>query len=197
MAGPGDWRRTPVSALRLPRTIRLDPSDTFVFETAAEPGEWAVTGSFLFWDKDAGALAGKELVAFRSGFLGVRSLGFSTLVVVAEASEAERDEAVEDLARHIHERFGAPDLAAARGAAREEIEVAASLCRPEVGTLIAMHRTSEAGEIREAFRTLRRKPAGEDRLHAGLRAFQLVETDDEDLPEERVDLLALNDRRRS
>lgn len=186
-----------MSALRLPRTIRLDPSDTFVFERAAEPGEWAVTGSFLFWDQDVAALAGKERAAFRSGFAGVRSLGFSTLVVIVEASEADRDAAVEDLARHVHERLGAPDLDAARAAAREEIEVAASLCRPEVGTLIAMHRTLEAGEIRESFRTLRRRPAGEDRLHAGLRAFRLVEADDEEPPEERVDLLALRGAGRS
>ncbi|MCZ8261422.1 MAG: DUF6505 family protein, partial [Beijerinckiaceae bacterium] len=27
---------------RLLRTIRLDPSDAFVFNRAAEPGEWAV-----------------------------------------------------------------------------------------------------------------------------------------------------------
>jgi len=180
-----------VTALRLPRTIRFDPSDTFVFERAAEPGEWAVPGSFLFWDQDVAALAGKQRAAFRAGFVGVRSLGFSTLVVIVEASEAERDEAVEDLARHIHERLGAPDLETARAAAREEVEVAASLCRPAVGSLIAMHRTSEEGEIRESFRTLRRRAPGEDRLHAGLRAFRLIEADDEEQPEEHVDLLSL------
>ena len=69
-------------ALKLPRTIRLDPSDDLVFEHAAEPGEWAVTGSFLFWDQDVAALTGKARAAFRAGFVGVNSLGFSTLVVV-------------------------------------------------------------------------------------------------------------------
>lgn len=180
-----------MSALKLPRTIRLDPSDGFVFERAAEPGEWAVTGSFLFWERDLDALSAKERAAFRSGFVGVRSLGFSTLAVIAEASEAERDEAVELLAGHIHERLGAPDLDAARAAASEEIEVAASLCRPEVGALIAMRRTAEAGDIRESFRTLRRRPGGADRLHAGLRAFRLVEVDDEEPADERVDLVRL------
>jgi hypothetical protein len=180
-----------VSALKLPRTIRLDPSDAFVFTRAAEPGEWAVAGSFLFWDRDVAALSAKERAAFRSGFVGVKSLGFSTLVVIVEATEAERDEAVEDLARHIHERLGAPDRETARAAAREEIEVAASLCRPGVGTLIALRRTSEDGEIHEAFRTLRRRPPGDDRLHTGLRVFQLVETDEEDGPEERLDLVGL------
>ena len=71
-----------MSGLKLPRTLRLDPSDTFVFETPAEPGEWAVTGSFLFFDADVEALAPKARTAFRSGFVGVASLGFSTLVVV-------------------------------------------------------------------------------------------------------------------
>ena len=41
--------------VKLLRTIRLDPSDTFVFERAAEPGEWAVSGAFVFWNDDAGA----------------------------------------------------------------------------------------------------------------------------------------------
>lgn len=181
-----------MSRLMLPRTLRLDPSDAFVFEAAAEPGEWAVTGSFLYWETDPETLSSKQRVAFRSGFVGVRSFGFSTLVVVAEASEAERDEAVEDLARRLVERLGAPDMTAARAAAREEIDVAASLCAPGVGAVIAMRRTMEAGEIREAFRTLRPRPAGEDRLHGGMRAFVFVETDaDDDEPEERVDLAAL------
>ena len=53
--------------LKLPRTIRLDPSDTFVFEHAAEPGEWAVSGAFAFWNQDPAALAQKARVALRSG----------------------------------------------------------------------------------------------------------------------------------
>ena len=32
----------------LPRTIQLDRSDGFVFPEAAAPGEWAVSGAFLF-----------------------------------------------------------------------------------------------------------------------------------------------------
>src|SRR3954454_14146143 len=75
--------------LKLPRTIRLDPSDTFVFERAAEPGEWAVSGAVVFWDQDAATLSPKQRVALRSGFLGIESLGRSTLAIVTEASEAE------------------------------------------------------------------------------------------------------------
>ena len=45
--------------MKLIRTIRLDPSDTFVFDKAAEPGEWAVSGAFAFWNRDPGVLEGK------------------------------------------------------------------------------------------------------------------------------------------
>ncbi|WP_019905156.1 DUF6505 family protein [Methylobacterium sp. 77] len=185
-----------MSSLKLPRTLRLDPSDTFVFAKAAEPGEWAVTGSFLFWDADVARLEGKERTAFRSGFLGVTSLGFSTLVVVSEATETERDAAVEDLAHHLRDRLGAPSLDVARIAAAEEIAFASSLCQPAIGSVIALHRTFEEGEIREAFRTLHQRGpgmAGADRLHAHARAFTFVETDDE--PEERADLIGMAQER--
>ncbi len=53
--------------VKLIRTIRLDPSDTFVFERAAEPGEWAVSGAFVFWNADVAKLEGKARSAFRGG----------------------------------------------------------------------------------------------------------------------------------
>src|SRR5262245_33215601 len=90
---PADRAREASSAMKLLRTIRLDPSDTFVFERAAEPGEWAVSGAFMF--VDPAALEGKARAAFRGGFLGVASLGWSTLVQIVEASEADRAALVE------------------------------------------------------------------------------------------------------
>lgn len=187
-------------ALMLPRTIRLDPSDTLVFEHAAEPGEWAVTGSFLFWDREVAALTGKARAAFRAGFVGVRSLGFSTLVVVAEAQPDERDAAIEALAAHIHARLGAPSLDAAQGAAREELAFAASLCQHEAGTILAMHRILEGGEIKERFRALHVRdhaPRGADRLHSHARAFEVVESEDDEEPDERIDLVGIIGDKRS
>lgn len=178
----------------MPRTIRLDPSDTFVFATPAEPGEWAVTGTFLFWDRDVESFSPKERAAFRAGFAGVESLGFSTLVVATPASEAEREAAIEALARQIAARFSAPSPAHARAAAAEEVAYAASLCEGHgEGTLIAMHRTVKDGRIVEQFRTLRhREPGapGADRLHSHAKAFIVVESED-DAVEEHVDLLGL------
>ena len=180
-----------MSPTRLLRTIRLDPSDTFVFERAADPGEWAVTGSFLFMETDPDKLDRGERAAFRSGFVGVRSLGFSTLVVVSEASEEEHEAAVTQLARHILTSLGAPSEAVARAAAREELAVSASLCGPGVNAVIAMHRSIVDGELHEQFRTLQPRQGSPeaDRLHAGVRAFQFVEV--EDGPDERVDLATL------
>jgi hypothetical protein len=142
--------------MKLLRTIRLDPSDTFVFERAAEPGEWAVPGAFAFARTDVAALEGKQRAAFRSGFLGLDSLGWSTLVQVVDASEDDRSAAIALLAKKLVEHFGAPDLAAARPAAEEEITFAATLADPPQGMLIALSRRLEDGAIRESFRTLAR-----------------------------------------
>ena len=61
--------------MKLLRTIALDPSDTFVFDVPAEPGDWAVSGAFRFCDQDPAKLTGKDRSAFRSGFLGVPVMG--------------------------------------------------------------------------------------------------------------------------
>jgi hypothetical protein len=170
---------------RLPRTIRLDASDAVIFAPAAEPGEWAATGTFLFDGRPDDALTRKERIAFRSGFLGIASFGWSTLAVVVEARDDERDAAVETLAAQLVARLGAPSLEVARAAAAEEIGFAAELCRGHApGALLALHRTREPdGAIRERFRTLR--PRDETAFSAGYlrghdRAFFVVETDEDD-----------------
>ena len=145
--------------LKFPRTIRLDPSDTFVFQRAAEPGEWAVSGAFVFWNRDPATLGQKQRVALRSGFLGIESLGWSTLAIVTEATEAERQTMIERLTGQLMEKFGAPDIEAARLAAAEEIAFAGSLCEHPPQTLLAVQRSVENGAIRERFRTLSRARA--------------------------------------
>jgi hypothetical protein len=178
--------------VKLLKTIRLDPSDTFVFERAAEPGEWAVPGTFVFADTDPADLQGKGRTAFRAGFLGVSSFGWSTLVQIVETDEAGRANAIEQLAQRLIDHYGAPDLDAARAAADEELTFAASLCNHDADTLIALHRTAENGEIREAFRTL--KPRADRK---SFRAFSFMDVEgEEDEPGERIDLahLAQGDR---
>jgi hypothetical protein len=172
--------------MKLLRTIRLDPSDTFVFERAAEPGEWAVSGAFVFWNEDIGQLEGKARSAFRGAFLGIDSLGWSTLVQIVEASDGDRDAVVERLAQQLATQFGAPDIATARGAAEEEAAFAESLCNHPADTLIAVHRSFENGEVREAFRTLH--PRGDRKP---MRAFSFLEVEGEEEPADEVDLVAM------
>jgi hypothetical protein len=172
--------------VKLLRTIRLDPSDTFVFDRAAEPGEWAVSGAFMFSGVDPAALAGKARAEFRAGLLGIASFGWSTLAQIVEASEQDRAAIVEQLAQQLVDNCGAPSLAEARAAAEEEVAFASSLCTHPADTLIAVHRSHEAGEIREAFRSLRPR-----NVPKPLRAFSFLEVQGEEEPAEEVDLAAL------
>jgi hypothetical protein len=176
--------------MKLLRTIRLDLSDTFIFEKAAEPGEWAVSGAFMFWDRDPAALEGKARSAFRGGFLGVGSLGWSTLAQIVDANEENRHAAINMLAGHLMRDFGAPDMEAARAAATEEVAFAESLCTHPLDTLIAVHRSSEGGDVREAFRSLRPRNGPKP-----LRAFSFLEVEGEDeQPADAVDLIAMAER---
>ena len=180
--------------MKLLRTIRLDPSDTFVFETPAEPGEWAVSGAFAFWNRDPDSVTGKARTAFRSGFLGVNSLGRSTLVQIVAAGGEERTEVVETLARQLVDRFDAPNMAAARASAEEEVAFAESLCTPPQDTLIAVHRTfDDDGAVRETFRSLRPREGAKP---ARAFSFMDVEGEDEEAPGEQVDLIAMAERER-
>jgi hypothetical protein len=156
--------------MKLLRTIRADASDTFVFERAAEPGEWAVSGAFAFARADPEALERKARAAFRSGFLSVSSLGWSTLAEIVEASEEDRLQAINILATQLLAHFGAPDLGTARLAAEEEVGFAASLCNHPTGTLTAVSRIPENGSIREVFRAL-----GPNAGSGPTRVFDVVE----------------------
>jgi hypothetical protein len=160
--------------VKLLRTIALDPSDTFVFDVAAEPGDWAVSGAFRFCDRDPATLTGKNRSAFRSGFLGVRSWGWSTLAQIVHASDEDRRTLVELLAAQLVERFGAPDPASAQLAAEEEVALAESLCTHPIGALIAVHRSASDGEVRESFRRLQLR---EGQGHG--KAFSFMEVDDD------------------
>jgi hypothetical protein len=162
--------------VKLLRTIALDPSDTFVFDVAADPGEWAVSGAFRFCATEAQTMSPKERSAFRSGFLGVQSWGWSTLVQIVPATEHDRRALVQLLAVQLAERFGAPDLATARLAAEEEVAFAQSLCTHPVSTLVAVHRAASNGEVRESFRRLRRR---EGQPHGKAFSFMEVEEDTE------------------
>ncbi|MFP3920201.1 MAG: DUF6505 family protein [Dichotomicrobium sp.] len=140
------------------RTIRFDNSDDNVFARAAQPGEWAVSGAFAFADLPPDVLIGKERQAFANGFLGLGSFGRATFVVAATITPEQLEAAEGTLARHLLTEYGAPDMATALEAAREETAFIIDLCaevRP--GVVFAVSReTNEAGEIKESFRMIER-----------------------------------------
>lgn len=149
----------PVNLLRV---LRLDDSDTQVYRPAAAAGELAVPGTFMFTfaDRDPADLEeGPEREAFRRGFLGVDSLGWATLVTIGEATSAERRYVLERLTYIFVERFGAPDTAAAREQAEEELAFVDRLCQRSVNTILSLERglDDDAGGVREQFRTHRQQ----------------------------------------
>ena len=169
------------------------PSDTFVFEKAAEPGEWAVSGAFAFWDRDPTTLEGKARSAFRGGFLGVASFGWSTLVQIVEASDADRASRGRPAGAAFGRAFRRTLMDDARAAAEDEVTFAESLCSQPRDTLVAVHRSFDNGEVRETFRTLRPR-AGQKPARAF--SFLEVEGEDDEQPAETVDLVGLAGRER-
>jgi hypothetical protein len=156
--------------MRFPRVVRLDSSDLRVFPRAAEPGEWAVPGSFAYIDGDPAGWDNKEKLAFQCGWLGTGSFGRSSMVEVAEITEAEFFGVVERLAGHFVELYGAPDLAAALPAAREEADHAASLCDHKEHSLLALERELDDGRVIERFRVIR-----PDRARDHAKIWEIVE----------------------
>jgi hypothetical protein len=145
--------------MKLLRTIRFDESDTRVFASAAAPGEWAVPGTFAFADSDPESLSRQERQAFANGFLGLDSFGWSTLVTVSTVTDEDYAAIVAALAQHLFDEYGAPSLAEAEAAAREEVDYAASLADHPVNTLLSLSRFMDGDAIREQFRIV--QPPGE------------------------------------
>jgi len=174
--------------MKLLRTIQFDTSDSFVFDRAAVPGEWAVSGAFAFLHRDIPALPAKSRAAFSR-----RLSGRWFARTVHAGPDCRRDRAghadvVGLLAAQLVDQFGAPDLASAREAASEEVAFAASLCDHPAGVIVAVTRSVEGGSIREAFRSLR--PAAQ----SPSRAFDFVEiVGAEQEPDEHLDLATLGE----
>ena len=137
------------------RTIRLDASDDEVYEPAARPGEWAVPGSFAFLDDTIESLSGKRLQAFKSGFLGTESFGWSSVVEIAEIDEDEYAHVIDRLAHHFIQHYGAPHIAAALPVAGEEADYASTICEYEPHTLLTLERAFGADGVEERLKVVR------------------------------------------
>lgn len=156
-------------------TIRFDMSDDNVFDHAAAPEEWAVSGAFAFAGIDREEIGGKTKQAFANGFLGLASFGRSTFASVTEITDAELAEAERVIAAHFVASYGAPDEHAALPAAREEAAFILDLCKDSlINTVFTVRRYfDEDGQIREEFRTIQ-PPSGQP-MHS--RIWNVVDDD--------------------
>ncbi|MFQ5764090.1 MAG: DUF6505 family protein [Rhodospirillales bacterium] len=158
--------------MKFPRTIRLDVSDLNAFPLAAEPEEWAVTGTFAFADADPATLTNKEQLAFRNGWLGTQSFGRATFVQVTVIPDEQFEEVMRRLAGHLHDQYGAPDMLTAVDAAREEARYASSLCDHPSGTMLAIEREFTDEGVAEKVRVIPKRDEG---THAKI--WSVVEDD--------------------
>lgn len=135
------------------RVVRLDESDLNVFTTTAEPGEWAIPGTFAYsnWTEDD--LTGKARQEFAHGWLGLESFGRASVVAVAPITEAEQQNLTERLATWFVEAWGAPHFDAAYPVAAEEIAHMAQMCSDhEQNTLMVLERELAEAGVKERFR---------------------------------------------
>ncbi len=139
--------------MKLARVIRLDESDPNVFTIAAEPGEWAIAGTFAFsnWTEDD--LTGKARQEFAHGWLGLESFGRASVLAITPITDAEHDSLIDILAFHFTESWGAPDMDAARPVAEAEIADMIALCADqEDNTLMVIERELTPEGVKDRFR---------------------------------------------
>lgn len=146
--------------MKLARTIRFDDSDLNVFERTAELDEWALSGAFEFSNWTEAELTGKARQAFSNGWLGLESFGRSTFVAVTTMSDREYEDLINRLSLHFVQRYGAPDLEAARGPAIEEIDHMRQMCEDhEDNTLLIVERDLIDMGVKESFRVIKPQDA--------------------------------------
>ena len=146
--------------MRLARTLRFDDSDERVFERPAHAGEWAISGAFEFSNWTADMLSGQARQAFANGWLGLDSFGRATFVATAKIEEPEYAALIDRLAAHFVEQYGAPDVAAARPVAEEELRYMRELCEEhDPNTLLVVSRELVEAGVSETFRVIRPQEA--------------------------------------
>ena len=160
--------------MKFPRTVQLDVSDKNTFPLAAQPEEWALTGTFAFVNAEPHQLSNKEQLAFRNGWLGVNSFGRSTFVVVAEICHDQFEAMVSRIARHIFELYGAPDMLAAAEAGRSEANYTADLCDHPLETMLGINREFTEKGIKERIRVISKQS---ETMHAKI--WTIVDDDEE------------------
>ena len=141
--------------MKLARAIHFDESDTRVFAVSARTGEWCISGGFEFSNWSEADLVGKARQAFANGWFGLETSGRVTFVAVTRIEAAEVEALTDLLAEHFVAYYGAPDVAAARPVAAEEIRQMLELCdEHDDNTLLTVARELTPAGVREAYRVI-------------------------------------------
>jgi hypothetical protein len=141
--------------MQFARVIRLDESDDNVFETAADAGDWAISGAFEFSDWTEDRLKGKSRQAFANGWLSLDGFGRATFVAVSPITEPEYAALAARLAQHFVDAYGAPSVEAALSVAEEELNQMRDMCEDHApNTMFVVERTLEDVGVREKFRVI-------------------------------------------
>lgn len=155
----------------LARAIHFDESDQMIFHTPARTGEWCISGGFEFSNWSDGDLSGKARQAFANGWLGLETFGRATVVAVTKIEDTEIDALIDALAAHFVSHYGAPDQAAARGVATEEVMQMIDLCDGQTpNALIMVSRELTPAGVKESYRITEPQSAGLDQfaIHGSL-----------------------------
>ena len=157
--------------MKLARAIHFDESDTRVFPISARTGEWCISGGFEFSNWGEADLVGKARQAFANGWFGLDTSGRATFVAVTQIEPAEIEALTDQLAQHFVTYYGAPDIAAERPVAADEISHMIELCEDHApNTLLTVARELTGSGVREAFRVIEPQDAGLDQfaIHGSL-----------------------------
>lgn len=147
--------------MKLARAIHFDESDTRVYHSSARTGEWCISGGFEFSNWSDADLTGKQRQAFSNGWLGLETYGRVTFVAVTQIEDSEREALTEALAQHFVNVYGAPDAAAARPVAKDELSQMIELCDDhDPNTLLTVARELTEAGVREKYRVIEAQDAG-------------------------------------
>ena len=147
--------------MNLARAIHFDESDTRVFHNPARTGEWCISGGFEFSNWTEADLTGKARQAFSNGWFGLETGGRVTFVAVTQIEATEVEALTDLLAQHFVTYYGAPDVAAARPVAAEELAQMAELCEEhDPNTLLTVARELTEAGVRESYRVIEADAAG-------------------------------------
>ena len=147
--------------MKLARAIHFDDSDTRVYPVSARTGVWCISGGFEFSNWTETDLVGKARQAFSNGWFGLETAGRVTFIAITQIEPDEIETITDLLAQHFVTRYGAPDAAAARPVAAEEIRHMLELCDDhDPNVLLTVARELTPSGVHEAFRVIQPQEAG-------------------------------------